>query len=125
VPPNQIGILYRKKMRKDSAVLIEFTKELNKVAPVTWLTQDSSSRKRVFEQTIKIQTVDSAKGLQYKVVFVMWGDLFDPLNPSDRDQEQRRLYVALTRPEDVLIITYSQPSAFIEKMVESGDAVCK
>ena len=125
VHPSQIGILYRMKMEKDNTVFFDFLKELNRVAPVTWLSRDSYSKTKVFDQTIKIQTVDSAKGLQYKVVFVMWADLFDPRNPADSDREQRRLYVALTRPEDVLIITYSKPSAFIERMVESGDAVCK
>ncbi len=124
-PPNQIGILYRKKLGKDNDVFMEFYKELSKVSPVTWLNRDPYSRTKVFEHTIKIQTVDSAKGLQYKVVFVMWADLFDPRNPVDMDQEQRRLYVALTRPEDVLIITHSKPSAFIERMIKSMDAVGK
>ena len=83
VHPSQIGILYRMKMQKDNTVFFEFLKELNRLTPVTWLNRDSYSKTKVFEQTIKIQTVDSAKGLQYKVVFVMWADLFDPRNPAD------------------------------------------
>ena len=67
----------------------------------------------------------SAKGLQYRVVFVMWTDLFEPRTPADRDLEQRLLYVAMTRASDVLIVTYSKENEFIERMVASGDAVGK
>ncbi len=125
VNPEHIGILYRMLTSKDKSTFEEFLKELKTISPVTWLNKDPYSRTKVFEQTIKVQTVDSAKGLQYKVVFVMWADLFDPRNPANMDQETRRLYVALTRPEDVLIITYSKPSVFIERMIESGDSVVK
>jgi superfamily I DNA/RNA helicase len=30
------------------------------------------------------------------------------------------MYVALTRPEDYLFITHSEPSSFIDRIVQSG-----
>jgi len=76
-----------------------------------------------FEQSMKVQTVASAKGLQYRVVFVMWADLFEPHTRADLDMQQRYLYVAMTRASDVLIVTYSKGNEFIERMVKSGDAM--
>jgi superfamily I DNA/RNA helicase len=77
---------------------------------------------KVFEQSMKVQTVASAKGLQYRVVFVMWADLFEPHARADLDLQQRYLYVAMTRASDVLIVTYSKENEFIERMIASGDA---
>jgi len=125
VLPEEIGILYLKKPHKDSEVFKNFLKDLAHFAPVTWLNEDYYSRMKVFEKTIKVQTVASAKGLQYKVVFVMWADLFEPHAPADTDIQQRYLYVAMTRASDVLIITHSQTNEFIERMIKSGDAMGK
>ena len=106
--PQEIGILYVKRPHKDYEIFKHFLKDLGTLAPVTWLNEDYYSRTKVFEQSIKVQTVASAKGLQYRVVFVMWTDLFEPRTPADRDLEQRLLYVAMTRASDVLIVTYSR-----------------
>jgi superfamily I DNA/RNA helicase len=112
-------------MYKDNEIFKAFLKDLGSLAPVTWLNEDYYSRTKVFEKSIKVQTVASSKGLQYRAVFVMWTDLFEPQNPADRDLWQRFLYVALTRASDVLIVTYSQKNEFIERMVTSGDVVGK
>jgi len=125
VHPHEIGILYVRKPHKDREVFKNFLKDLGTLAPVTWLNEDYYSRMKVFEQSIKVQTVASAKGLQYRVVFVMWADLFEPHSRADLDLQQRYLYVAMTRASDVLIVTYSKENEFIERMVKSGDAVGK
>ena len=95
-------------MFKDHEVFKTFLKDLGTLAPVTWLNEDYYSRTKVFEKSIKVQTVASSKGLQYRVVFVMWADLFEPQVPADLDLQQRFLYVALTRASDVLIVKYSR-----------------
>jgi hypothetical protein len=122
VHPHEIGILYLRKPYKDNEIFKNFLKDLGTFAPVTWLNEDYYSRMKVFEQSIKVQTVASSKGLQYRVVFVMWADLFEPHTPADMDLQQRYLYVAMTRASDVLIVTYSNENEFIERMVKSGDA---
>ncbi len=123
--PQDMGILYIKKPHKDKEIFKDFLKDLGTLAPVTWLNEDYYSRMKVFEPSIKVQTVASAKGLQYRVVFVMWTDLFEPHTRADRDLQQRYLYVAMTRASDVLIVTYSKENEFIQRMVKSGDAVGK
>ena len=119
VRPHDIGILYHGIPRKERDLFEGFIEDLGKVAPVTWLNKNREARTKVFEQSIKVQTVYSAKGLQYRVVFVMWADQFSPRHPDDRDHEERMLYVALTRASDILVVTYSEPNEFIDTMVKS------
>ena len=121
IQPQEIGILYPRKPYKDDEPFKAFFNDLGSLAPVTWLNEDYYSRTKVFEKSIKVQTVASSKGLQYRAVFVMWADLFEPQNPADRDLWQRFLYVALTRASDVLIVTCSGTNEFIERMEKSGD----
>lgn len=123
VLPHEIGILYVKKPYKDSNTFKKFLKDLAEYAPVTWLNENYYSRMKVFEPTIKVQTVASAKGLQYKVVIIMWADLFEPHTRADTELQQRYLYVAMTRASDVLIVTYSRTNEFVERMIKSGDAM--
>jgi hypothetical protein len=123
--PHELGILYPRREIKDYETFKNFLKDLGTLAPVTWLNEDYYSRTKVFEKSVKVQTVASSKGLQYRVVFVMWADLFEPHSKADLDLQQRYLYVALTRAADVLIVTYSKENEFIERMVKSGDMELK
>lgn len=87
------------------------------------------------EEFLTISTIHSAKGLEWKAVFLIWaleGRFPSAKSVDDVDsiEEERRLfYVALTRAKDYLFITYpnnifdresgfilSEPSRFISKM---------
>lgn len=125
IRPQEIGILYHGIPKKERDLFKGFIEDLNKVAPVTWLNKNRDTRTQVFEQSIKVQTVYSAKGLQYRVVIVMWADQFKPRVPDERDHEERLLYVALTRASDILIVTYSETNELIDRMVTCGDAAGK
>ena len=125
ITPSEIGILYPKKMVKDNESFQNFIRELQSTTPVTWLNENYYSRLKVFDRFVKLQTVASSKGLQYRLVILMWADLFEPHSSSDIELEQRRLYVAITRASDILIITYSGLNEAIETMIASGDVVYK
>ncbi|NJK61287.1 MAG: ATP-binding domain-containing protein [Synechococcaceae cyanobacterium SM2_3_1] len=95
------------------------------IAPVTWLTDKGNpqSKTKVAEKSIKVQTIHSAKGLQYKAVILLWGDdLPSPFEDADEQVERQLFYVALTRPEDYLAISYSGSSSFIQEIEQSGKA---
>ena len=90
------------------------------------LQRDASS---YFGPGVKHTTFDSAKGLEFKVVFVV-GVIDGQCVPRDdwrlegeelKDymaRERRRLYVAMTRARDLLYLTYSrgQPSRFLAEV---------
>jgi DNA helicase-2/ATP-dependent DNA helicase PcrA len=84
-----------------------------------------------------LSTVHSAKGLEWKTVFIIWAldGRFPSHHALDRldalEEERRLMYVAATRARDNLIITYPvqiydrasgallyQPSRFLEGLDE-------
>ena len=119
--PEEIGIIYRRSSTKDKELLKGLKEEISKFAPVIWLSENYTTRSQVLEPGVKIQTVDSAKGLQYGAVIILWPDSFTPFNDEVESLEKRRLYVALTRAEDLVIVTSSKTNEFIEEMIKSED----
>jgi hypothetical protein len=113
--PAQIGILYPWTPKSESPLLAELIKRLQTVAPVVWLHDDD--RDRVSEPGIKVQTIHSSKGLQYRAVILLWADRLPRTFPdSDPEEERKLMYVALTRAEDYLFISSSEESEFIDRM---------
>jgi superfamily I DNA/RNA helicase len=75
----------------------------------------------VSEPGIKIQTIHGSKGLQYRAVIVLWADRLPRSFPDiDPDEDPKLMYVALTRAEDYLFISHSEPSDFIDRICKSG-----
>jgi superfamily I DNA/RNA helicase len=113
IEARNIGILYRHSAARDKPFINELLTQLNHFTKAVWLNESSDSRRRVNEPGVKIQTIHSAKGLQYAAVFVLWADLFPaPFSDTDEEQERNLFYVALTRPEEYLMITSSGHSSF-------------
>jgi hypothetical protein len=102
--PSDIGILYRRK----NFTLPLLVERLENVAPVVWLNDpaDSAARQRVLDPGIKIQTIFSAKGLQYRAVLLVFAEQLGN-RPESTTRDQHVLYVALTRPEDYLAVSYA------------------
>ncbi len=121
--PEEIGIIYRRSSAKDKELLMGLREEISQFSPVLWLSENYSTRSQVLEPGVKIQTVDSAKGLQYRAVIILWPDLFRPFNHNDESLEKRRFYVALTRAEDLVILTSSKSNENIEVIEKSGDII--
>ncbi|MDM7995626.1 MAG: 3'-5' exonuclease [Acidobacteriota bacterium] len=125
--PEDIGILYpRKQLRW---IFDPFLEGLNEIAPVVWLTepQNRENKSRVCEPGIKVQTIHSAKGLQYKAVILMFMQeilygvpAYGPERDEKLEEARRLLYVALTRAEDYLAVSCSGESIFAKEMVMSG-----
>ncbi len=119
--PQEIGIIYRRASLTDKTLIKEMIEEISKFTPAIWLNQDYTTRYKILEEGVKIQTVDSAKGLQYRAVIILWPDAFKSFRKEEQILEDRRLYVALTRAEDILIVTTSNDNGFAETMEQSGD----
>ena len=120
----EIGILYPMISGQNQNQFKVFLERLREKAPVLWLAQNhgEDGRTMVNEPGIKVQTIHSAKGLEYRAVIIMWADLLPRLFFVDHNEaeERRLMYVALTRAVDFLAITYSRPSDFINEIRQSG-----
>jgi hypothetical protein len=122
--PSQIGVLYPRMPKRESPLMDEFLKGLQILAPVVWLNRQAGDRDRVNEPGVKVQTIHGSKGLQYRAVILLWADLLPTNFPNtDPAEELKLMYVALTRPEDYLFVTHSEPSSFIDRIRQSGRAV--
>ncbi len=61
------------------------------------------------EDRVLVSTMHGAKGLEAEFVFIMWlNRTFMPLARRDRDEEERVLYVALTRARQDVILTFEE-----------------
>lgn len=119
--PKAIGILYPFINKQDHGVFSNLLKSLEELCPVIWINRDQESRKRITEPGIKIQTMHSAKGLQYRAVILLWADhLPIPFGDSDEESGRRLLYVALTRAEDYLVISSSSQSKFLGEIEQTN-----
>ncbi len=124
--PQDIGLFYPLASKWDKPLLRELINNLEELAPAVWLTdpENRQSRTRVSESSIKIQTIHSAKGLQYRAVILMWADsLPKSFADSDEETDRRLFYVGLTRPEDFLVISASGASKFITEIENSGQVI--
>ena len=123
----EIGILYPMILGQKKNEFSVFLEHLRKLDRVVWLTRGrrEDGRTMVNEPGIKVQTIHSAKGLEYRAVVIMWADLLPRsfFEDHDKEEERRLMYVALTCASDFLAITYSEPSDFIDEIRRSGAVV--
>lgn|GEM_PF-5601773 len=109
-----IAILYRVKKYD-----IDYTEVLKKAldnqnVPYYWLAENNTSKRQFKrrEQGVKLSTVESSKGLEFKAVFICNVDNFPFPLEEDIQREVSLLYIAITRAVDRLYLTYSGQSEF-------------
>ena len=119
---DEIAILYPRSTQIDKNIIRGMVNLIQEFAPCTWLSEKFLARAKIRDPGVKIQTVASSKGLQYRAIILIFSDVL-PVNRGEQssiERDTKLLYVALTRPEDFLMVTYSQISPFIEIMLNSG-----
>jgi superfamily I DNA/RNA helicase len=120
IKPEEIGILYPR-IRNDDRALIKglcdrLTNEEER-CPAVWLSESSASRRKIGSAGVKILTAHAAKGLQFKAVILLFANECPARFADTTEEDERRLfYVALTRAEDFLAVSYSGPSKFIDEI---------
>ncbi len=119
--PSDVAILYPRlfeELRADRSALLD---GLSEVAPVSVMGKpypwDGGNNTTPVNETIRVNTIHSAKGLQYKVVIVCWIDKM-PFKPDDENikSDSALLYVAMTRAEELLFLTSTGNSLFTERL---------
>jgi len=136
--------LERGQSAKDIALLYRYgtgrqahrISSLQKLAPSTlkgeslyWVTQDQTSKQNYALQKpgIRLLTTQSALGLEFKSVYLLWAEDFDSAlqdpEPERQLENLRELYVAMTRAQDRLTIFGSARSALVARLAESADAL--
>lgn len=111
-------ITYINKKRKDNVKidmlkeLKDFSKTFNDIDEFLFALSSHSPENNENDNKVKIMTLHSSKGLEFKIVFIP--GIVESLLPhsncysDDEIEEERRLfYVGITRAEDLLYLSYS------------------
>jgi DNA helicase-2/ATP-dependent DNA helicase PcrA len=124
---NSLYIFVSGRMEEDNSHI--YTSDF--LAEISLLTDQDTNKENENADYVTMMTVHSAKGLEFKNVFVVGleENLFpserNKNNPKDLEEERRLLYVAITRAEENVILTcaksrfsngkpnVSEPSRFI------------
>lgn len=121
IPLYDIAILYRVKNSHNVSYIdiIKSSMESHNL-PYTWITESSISKRNFVrdEHTIKISTIDSAKGLDFRVVFIInIENMPFPLEEVE-EREVSLLYIGMTRALEWLFLTYSGESKYTKYLDE-------
>ncbi|MCB1077262.1 MAG: AAA family ATPase [Verrucomicrobiae bacterium] len=123
--PNEIGILYPSASPREKKTLALLPGKLAAAYQIEseWLGASASEVASL--STLKIQTIHSSKGLQYRAVILMWADKLPDKRATweQEGRDRRLLYVAMTRAESFLAITCSGSSEFLDDIANSPAAV--
>lgn len=114
-------ILYRHKyIRRLGFPLVErLRKRLEEEGIKTdWIAEDASA-KRSFawdEDTVKISTVHSAKGMDSPIVIVLGAETFESEDWNNDFDEVRLMYVALTRAREFLVVLHTGEGGLVPQL---------
>ncbi|MEP0913073.1 NERD domain-containing protein [Leptolyngbya sp. GB1-A1] len=116
---NQMAIIYRHRW---TAEAIEKAFGRSQIS-LEWVTKDRRSRNyKPQEDSIKLITMHSSKGLEYRVVCIPALG-YVPHQDTELINETRLLYVAMTRAMEQLIMTCHQKSVFVRRLEAALDRV--
>jgi superfamily I DNA/RNA helicase len=113
IKPGDIAVFYPRK-RPDAQVQA-LCDRLSAFTQVTLFSSHGSTRK-LKDEAVGIMPIHSARGMQFRIVLLLWVDLLPSrFNNSDDSIDRGLLDVAMTSTEDMLVILHSGYSAYIEK----------
>ncbi|MGG5180184.1 3'-5' exonuclease [Bacillus sp. MM09(2025)] len=116
IPYSEMAILYRIKGYNNhyiSAIQSEFQ---TKNIPYNWITENGATKHKFNpeEETVKICSLDSSKGLDFHSVFIVKADLMPLKYEEDQEKEVSLMYIGMTRAKEYLSISYSGVSLFTQ-----------
>ncbi|WP_243458303.1 3'-5' exonuclease [Nostoc sp. UIC 10630] len=114
IPWNEIAIIYRSKFMGDRI----YNHFQQAQIPIEWVNANSDSRNyHPDEQSIKLITMYSSKGLEFPVACIPGiGYMPDQYGHGTPEEEARLLYVAMTRAIEQLIMTCDRSSEFTNRL---------
>jgi hypothetical protein len=115
VPLEDILILYRVKRTHQYPIIDLIKRSLTEAElPFYWITENDTS-KRTYEKAdgkVKISTIDSSKGLDFRAVFIVNVDSMPFPLEENKEREVSLLYIGMTRAKEFLCLSYSGVSEF-------------
>ncbi|MCT7979680.1 3'-5' exonuclease [Laspinema olomoucense] len=118
--PEDIAIIYRYLGQHEQDSFTYLTQQLEaSELGCCWITKGDEEKRNysAAQRGVRIVTVKSALGLEFKVVIVLWVQQFGAkVGVEDAVDAKRLLYVAMTRPQDILHLFGSGNFSFLEEL---------
>ncbi|WP_273127604.1 3'-5' exonuclease [Bacillus weihaiensis] len=112
---DEMLILYRVKKTYQTPIIDVIKKALSEAdLPFYWITESDVS-KRSYEKEdgkIKISTIESSKGLDFRAVFIVNIDSMPFPLVENKEREVSLFYIGMTRAQEYLCLSYSGESEF-------------
>ncbi|WP_040228463.1 3'-5' exonuclease [Bhargavaea cecembensis] len=115
IPLSGMLVLYRVRRWRGEDYVAELKSALEKEGlPYYWLTESAESKRNYDRngEAVTISTIDSSKGLDFRTVFIVNVDNMPLPLEEDPEREASLLYIAMTRAQEYLCLTYSGHSAY-------------
>jgi ATP-dependent exoDNAse (exonuclease V) beta subunit len=75
------------------------------------------------DEAVRILPIHSSRGLQFRIVVLLWTDLLlSRFRGRDEATDRGLLYVAMTRAENMLVVLHSGSSPYVEELYRALDA---
>jgi hypothetical protein len=114
VEPTDIAVLYPR--RRPDAAVTTLCGRLNGFTRAVLPAGDKPTG-TLRDQAVKIMPMHSARGLQFRIVLLLWTDLLpSPFKNRNVAIDRGLFYVAMTRAEDMLVILHSGSSSYVEEL---------
>lgn len=115
VPLEDILILYRVKRTHKYPIIDIIKRSLkDEGLPFFWITENDVSKRSYSKDDgkVKISTIDSSKGLDFRAVFIVNVDSMPFPLEENKEREVSLLYIGMTRAKEYLCLSYSGESEF-------------
>lgn len=115
VPLEDMLILYRVKRTHKIPVIDIIQRSLkDEGLPYFWITENDVSKRSYAKDDgkVKISTIDSSKGLDFRAVFIVNVDSMPFPLEENKEREVSLLYIGMTRAKEYLCLSYSGESEF-------------
>ncbi|SDN61506.1 nuclease-related domain-containing DEAD/DEAH box helicase [Bacillus sp. OK048] len=117
VPLEDILILYRVKRTHKYPIIDIIKRNLkDEGLPYYWITENDVSKRSYAKDDgkVKISTIDSSKGLDFRAVFIVNVDSMPFPLEENKEREVSLLYIGMTRAKEYLCLSYSGESEFTQ-----------
>jgi superfamily I DNA/RNA helicase len=117
VPLEDVLILYRVKRTHKYPIIDIIKRSLKDVGlPYFWITENDVSKRSYAKDDgkVKISTIDSSKGLDFRAVYIVNVDSMPFPLEENKEREVSLLYIGMTRAKEYLCLSYSGESEFTQ-----------
>jgi superfamily I DNA/RNA helicase len=117
VPLEDILILYRVKRTHKSSIIDIIQRSLKDEGLTYFWTTENDVSKRSYAKDdgkVKISTIDSSKGLDFRAVYIVNVDSMPFPLEENKEREVSLLYIGMTRAKEYLCLSYSGESEFTQ-----------